>query len=151
MAQPRSALHQFRRSRGDAIFQRFVEFAQLLLGSTAFRHFREQRLAAAHRLAALPVKFGKYRDLGAQNRGVDWLVEIVDRAGAIAFEDMLVLAVIGGEEDDRHARGLPALLDHLREFEARHAGHPHVEDHQRVLFGDQRQQRLSADSARTNR
>ena len=40
------------------------------------------------------------------------------------------------------ARRLLALLDHLRQLEAGHAGHADVEDEQGELLGDEREQRL---------
>ena len=84
-------------------------------------------------LAALAVQLGEHRDLGAQDRRVHRLVQVVHRAGAVALEHVLVLVVVGGEEDDRDARGLLALLDHLRQLEAGHARHPDVEHQQRRI------------------
>ncbi len=47
------------------------------------------------------------------------------------FEDVLVVAEVGGEEDDRDRRRLLPLLDHLGQLEAVHPGHLDVEDDQR--------------------
>ena len=74
--------------------------------------------------------------------GVDRLVQVIDRAGVVAFEHVLVFVVVGGEEDDRHAGGLLALLDHLGQLEAGHAGHADVQDEQGEFLGDEREQRL---------
>ena len=74
--------------------------------------------------------------------GIDRLVQVIHRAGAVAFEHVLVFAVVGGQEDDRDAGGLLALLDHLGQFEAAHAGHVDIEHEQGEFLGDQRKQRL---------
>ena len=54
----------------------------------------------------------------------------------------MVLVVVRGEEDDRHAGRLAALLDELDEFEAAHVRHVDVEDHEGEFMGHEGQERL---------
>ena len=74
-----------------------------LLGAAPLGHLGEQGAVGDLDLAALAVQLGEHRDLRAQHRRVDRLVQVVDRAAAVALEDVLVLVVVGGEEDDRDA------------------------------------------------
>ena len=125
-----------------ATLERLVQLAQLLLGAAALGHFGEQRAVGQRDLAVLAMQLGEHGDLRAEDRRVHRLVQVVDRAAAVAFEHVLVLVVVGGEEDDRHAGGLLALLDHLRQLEAGHAGHADVQDEQGEFLADEREQRL---------
>ena len=54
----------------------------------------------------------------------------------------MVLVVVRGQEDDRHAGRLAALLDELDELEAGHVGHVDVEDHEGEFMSHEGEERL---------
>ena len=86
----------------------------------------------------------EHRDLGLQDlrdhRGLDE----VDRAQGIAAEDLLLVQVHGGEEDDRRALRALAGADHLRGLEAVHPRHVDVEEDDREVLLQEGAQRLAA-------
>ena len=141
-AQPFFSFAQRLRALGHALFERFIQHAQLLLCPAAFSHFGQQGAVGQPALALGAVQLGKDGDLRAENGRVHRLVQVIHSAAVVACEDVLVFVVVGREEDDRHARGFPPLFDDLRQLEAGHAGHADVEDEQREFLGDQREQRL---------
>ena len=111
-----------------ALFERFIQLAQLFLRTTALSHFFEQRAVGHLIFAGLAVQLGEDRDFRAQHRRVHRLVQIIHCAGAVALEHILILIVKSSEEDDRHLSSFLAILDHLGQFKAVHAGHLDVQD-----------------------
>src|SRR5437016_5182440 len=78
----------------------------------------------------LAVELAEHRNFGFQNRGIDWLGQVIHRSGAITRENLLVLAGMGGDENDGYVLGFPPLLDELGQLEATGARHLHVQDDQ---------------------
>ena len=97
------------------------------------------------------MQLGEHGHLGPEDDRVDRLVQVVDRPGAVTFENVLVFAVVGRQKDDRHPGGLLSLLDQLGKLEAAHVGHLDVQHQRREFLGDQRQQGLLGRLAQTRR
>jgi hypothetical protein len=135
-------LHNCFSAFDDALLQRVVQFAQLRLDETPLRDFRRQRAVCALQLALLEMKLDKHTYFRTQDRRIDGLEKIVDRATVVAFDHMFVFVVERGKEDDRDFRCLLALLDHLGKFKTGDAGHLHIEDQHREFFSQQRQKRI---------
>ena len=88
-------------------------------------------------LEPLAVQIGENFHLGAQYGCIDRFMQIIDGARSVALEDVLVLVVIRGQEDDRNTRRSLARLDHLRQLQSGHPGHADVQDQQRKIFRHQ--------------
>ena len=94
--------------------------------------FQELRLAL--QLLGLLVQLDEDRNLRAQDVRVERLEDVVDSAGLVPAEDMLVVLRDRRHEDDRDVPRALALLDQRRGFEAVQDRHLHVEqDHRDVL------------------
>ena len=85
-------------------------------------------------LLSLSVQVDEDADLRFQDQGLDWLEDIIDRACRVATEDVDVLFVVGGEEQDRDPGGPRAAPDQCSDLVTVHAGHLHVEENQREVF-----------------
>ena len=88
------------------------------------------------------MQVGKHRDLRAQHRRIHRLVQIVNRTGSIALQNVLIFVVISGEKNNRNAGRFLALFDHLRQLESGHSRHAHVKNEQGEFFFNQRQKRV---------
>ena len=88
----------------------------------------------------LAIKVGENRGFGFQNGWIDGLGQIIHRPGAITRQNMLVLAEMGGNENDGYIFGFLAFFDELGQLEAAGAGHLHVEDDQSKVGVEERHQ-----------
>ena len=77
--------HEHLRAFGNALFQGFIQLAQLIFRLAALRDFAEECAVGDQRLAIHAMQFGEDCDLGAEHGGIHRLVKIIDRAGAISF------------------------------------------------------------------
>ncbi len=130
------------RALDHAGIESLIELPQLLLGPATFGHLGEQSAVGQFHIALLAMQLGEDGDLRAEDGRVHRLVQVVDGAAAVALEHVLVLVVVGGQEDDRYPGGLLPRLDRLRQLEAGHAGHADVEDQKGELLDHQREQCL---------
>ena len=79
--------------------------------------------------ALVLVKLNEDGNLGEQDRVVDRLLHVVDRASLVAFEAVLIALVGGGEKDDRDPAGALLPAHQLGYLVAVNVGHLHVEQH----------------------
>ena len=94
--------------------------------------FQELRLAL--QLLGLLVQLDEDRNLRAQDVRVERLEDVVDSAGLVPAEDVLVVLRDRRHEDDRDVPRALTLLDQRRRFEAVQDRHLHVEqDHRDVV------------------
>ena len=122
--------------------QRFVQLRKASLGAAALADLGQHRAIGHLERTALAEQLCKHRHLGTQHGCIHRLVQVIDRAAAVAFEDVLIFVVIGREKNDGDACRLLALLDQLGEFEAGHPGHAHIQHQHRELMRHQGEQCL---------
>ena len=92
--------------------------------------------------AGLAEQLDEHRDLRSQDVRVDRFAQVVDRADAVAAQDVFVVEQVGGQEEDGDVlRALP-LLDQMRQLDAADARHPDVEDDRRKVLPQHREQRF---------
>ena len=82
--------------------------------------------------------------LRAQHGRVERLEHVVDGAGGITAEDLLLVLRDRGDEDDRDVARACALLDQRCRLEAVQLGHLHVEQDHRNVVAQQLSQRILA-------
>ena len=122
-----------RRELLDAFGELFVQLPDALLGLTALLDLRPER-------AALAKQFREHGDFRAQHGRLDRLGQEVDSAGLIPGDRAFV--AVRGQEQDRDVLRLPAAANDLGQLDPAHAGHLHVQHDRRVVFREQRQQRV---------
>src|SRR6266404_2994211 len=142
VAEPSLGDLQRSRSLGHALLERIVELAQLLLGVTPRAHFSHQGAVYLFEISLLSIELCKNPDLRAENGRIHRFLSIIDCARLVAFENVLIVIVIGGQKDDRHASGLLTRLDHLGQLKSCHSRHADVENEESKFVSEQRKQRL---------
>src|SRR6266508_437446 len=90
-----------------------------------------EQLGLAAKLRVLLVQLDEDGDLGAQDLRAERLEDVVDRAGRIAPEDLLLVLRDGRDEDDRNVLRPFALLDQRSGLEAVEIRHLDVEQDDR--------------------
>ncbi len=103
-----------------------------------------QRDELAAQLGALSKEVDEDLHLALDGVGIERLVEEVDRAVLVALERVIEFLAGGADEHDGQVLGARHAADQLRQLEAVHAGHLHVEDGQRELVFEQQRERLLA-------
>ncbi len=139
--QPRDQRHDrvaqlVREHREKAVF--------LCVGHLQFEPHRSKAVALLCDLAPLIVELKEDVGLGAQDIGLNRLLDEVDRARLIAAEPPRGVAAAGGDEDDRHMARTLAAAHQLGQLEPVHARHLHVEQRQRIVVDQQQFERLFA-------
>ena len=97
-------------------------------------------------LLAFRPQIDKNRDFGTQNIRVERLGNVIDGAGRIALENVVLLFGNRGHENNRDVPGFLALFDERRGFETIETGHLNIHQNKRELFFEQIFQRLRARS-----
>ena len=134
----------------DDVAERLVDLEPAAVGvdqADADRRVGERRAEALLGLREprrLLVQVDEDRHLRPQHLGVERLEHVVDGADRVAAEDLLLLLVDRGQEDDRDVLGLRPLLDHLGGLEAVHVRHLDVEQDHREVVMQQPLERLLA-------
>ncbi|MNS95425.1 hypothetical protein D3C72_1296840 [compost metagenome] len=80
-----------------------------------------------HRLA-LAIQVDEHIDLALDRVDVQWFVQEVHGAAFIAFERVVHFTPGGADKNDRDVLGFFGAAHQLRQFEAIHARHLHIED-----------------------
>ena len=102
--------------------------ALLALGLERGELLPAQGLVAARELLPLLVQLDEDGHLGAQDRRVERLEDVVDGARLVAAEDVLRLLADRRQEEDRDVPRALAPLDQLGGLEAVEARHLHIEE-----------------------
>jgi hypothetical protein len=133
-----------RKRRPDLIRLCFGEESVSLLALAAklgeFLLLEQLRLTAE--LLGLLVQLNEDRDLGAQHFRVERLEDIVDRAGRVAAEHLLLVLRDGGDEDDGDVLRPLALLDQCGGLEAVELWHRDVEQNDRDVVTEKLAERV---------
>ena len=94
--------------------------------------------------SASRIQLDEHLDLGAQNFRDDRRGDVIDRAERISLGHPQLVAVIGGDENDRRMRGFLAAANQRRRLEPVQPRHVDVEQDQRELALEHLPQRLVA-------
>ncbi|MFO0617663.1 MAG: hypothetical protein U0414_34025 [Polyangiaceae bacterium] len=106
-----------------------------------FAHALLEALVQLRERARLAEEICEHLDFVAEDLRVRGLREVVDRACAVARDDVLIVHVVRGQEEDRHLPEFLGALDRLRELEPAHPGHLDVEDDRRHVVLEEQLQR----------
>ena len=112
-----------------------------LLMPDAFIPVAEQRRLMLDFLV-LEIKLGEKPHFRFEDFRLERLGHVIDRAERIAFEDVLLVAARGGNENDRRVLRAFAFADQLGEFETVESGHLDVEQDEGDILGQQVAQRF---------
>ena len=110
------AVAQILRAVLDALLERDVQYAQLILGAQALDDLSAERVVGQLDLAVLAIQFCEDRSFRAQDGRVDRFVQIINCAAAITFQNVLILIVLGGEKNDWNKSRFLPFLDYLRQL-----------------------------------
>jgi len=130
--------------RPDDLRHRVRELAVALLADAPFLGERglPQELRLPAKLDALAEEIDEDADLRAQDRGVEGLEDVVDRARVVAAEHVPALLRDRGEEDDGNVSCALAPADQLGGLEAIELRHLDVHQDQGELLAQQPAQGL---------
>ena len=103
-----------------------------------------QLLGLAAELLVLLVQLDEDGDLRAQHGRVERLEDVVDGAGGITAEDLLLVLRDRGDEDDRNVARTLAPLDQCGGLEPVEPWHLHVEQDHRDVVAEELAQRVLA-------
>ena len=98
----------------------------------AFLGFAQQ-LRLPLQLPLFGEEIHEHRHLRAQHIGIEGLEHVIDGPHRVSLEDVRVFLADGAEEDDRDRARPLTRLDDLRDLEAVHAWHLHVEENRREI------------------
>ena len=87
-------------------------------------------------LALLQIEIHEHRDLRAEHIGIEGLEHVVHGTHRVSLEHVRVFLVDGAQEDDRDRARPLARLDDLRDLEAVHARHLHIQKDRREIFAE---------------
>ena len=105
---------------------------------------RFQQQLIGFELAALAVKFAEDFYLALEDVGFEGLGQVIDRAQFVALELKPEILHSGGDEDDGEVPRLGVGAHQFGGLEPVHAGHLHVEQHQREILLQGKAQRIVA-------
>src|SRR3569623_1705968 len=131
--------------RGDDGVQRVAQ----IMAEYGDEHLVEaQSLGALAQLLREPllltIEFKKNLGLTDENVRFDRFVEDIHRAGFVAFEHATLIALAGGDKNERHMAAAIAAAHQFGVFEAIHVGHQHIEERERDVMDQQQLQRFGA-------
>ena len=137
----------------DRVHRRADDLAEARLGLHELAHVAQlellpldvaQLLLLLGDAPLLEIQVDEHLHLGAQDRRLERLEHVVDRANRIPLKDVLVVLADRGEEDDRDVLRALAGLDRLRRLEAVDARHLHVEKDDGEILIEQAAKRIGA-------
>jgi hypothetical protein len=132
--------------RPDLVRLRFGEesVALLALAAKLGELLLLELLRLTPKLLRLLMQLDEDRDLRAQDFRIERLEDVVDGAGGVAAEDLLLVLRDRGDEDDGHVLRPLALLDQRGGLEAVELGHLDVQQDDRDVVVQKLAQRVLA-------